>query len=98
MSEFANRISAQRQLLKVINKREWHNEELLSLSRKAINRWTEVNVIDQNSKLVNLIITASQKLFFLANKSQEQVSTEYKETSFEIERITKEIETEVAAF
>lgn len=34
------------------------------------------------------ITKASEKLFFLANKSQEQITNEYKEISSEISNIT----------
>jgi hypothetical protein len=44
---------------------------------------------------VHLINEVSAKLFFLANKSQEQVSEEYKTVSTEIECLYKSIEVEI---
>jgi len=41
-----------------------------------------------------LIKTTSEKLFFLANKSQETISPEYKAVSAEISVLTKKIELE----
>jgi hypothetical protein len=94
MNEFNSRIAAQRNVLQLVNRKNWGKEELFGLSRQAIDRWTAVNRIDPESQLVKLIETASAKLFFLANKSQEQVSEEYKLVSSEIALITKTIETE----
>jgi hypothetical protein len=94
MNEFNSRITAQRQVLQLVNRKNWGKEELFGLSRKAIDRWIAVNRIDPESQLVKLIETASAKLFFLANKSQEQVSEEYKLASSEIALITRTIETE----
>lgn len=95
MNEFNNRIKAQRRILQLVNCKKWKKEELLGLSSKAINRWVSVNCIDPESRLVELVRTASGKLFFLANKSQEQISEEYKMTSEEIVSISKIIELEL---
>jgi hypothetical protein len=95
MNEFNNRIAAQRQVLQLVNRKKWEKEELLGLSTKAIERWISVNRIDSESRLVELIKTASAKLFFLANKSQEQISEEYKMISTEIAVISREIDLEI---
>jgi hypothetical protein len=54
-----------------------------------------VNQVNPESSLVELIRTASAKLFFLANKSQEQISEKYKMISKEIADISKTIEMEI---
>lgn len=95
MSEFNNRIAAQRAILHTVNQGDSFTEELFGLSRKAIDRWILANHIDSDSRLVRLINEASGKLFFLANKSQEQVSEEYKAVSTEIEHLYKMIEVEI---
>jgi len=95
MNEFNNRIAAQRQILQIVNRKRWKKEELLGLSNKAIERWISVNHMNPESRLVELIITASAKLFFLANKSQEQISEEYKMISREIADISRTIELEI---
>ena len=92
MNEFNNRVDAQRQILRTINRGRRGGEELFGLSAKAIERWRSVNEIDPHSRLVELIIAASTKLLFLANKSQEQVSPEYQTVSLELESITRAIE------
>jgi hypothetical protein len=96
MNEFNNRIAAQRQMLQLVNRRPWGKEELFGLSSSAIERWMAVNRIDPEANLVKLIKTASEKLFLLANKSQEQVSEEYKMVSSEIASIAKRIELETS--
>lgn len=95
MSEFNNRIAAQRKILQLVNKSKSNSEELFGLSRKAIERWVVENHIESNSCLVSLIVSASEKLFFLANKSQEQVSEEYRTIEAELESIYKAIEVEL---
>ena len=95
MNEFNNRIAAQRQVLQLVNRKQWEKEELFGLSSKAIDRWISVNRIDSESRLVQLVRTAAAKLFFLANKSQEQISEEYKMTSGEIAAISRMIELEI---
>lgn len=95
MNEFNNRIDAQRNILRIVNKRNWRTEELSGLSNKAINRWMVANQVDASSRLAQLIRTAGQALFFLANKSQEQITDEYKHHSQEVSALTFEIETEI---
>jgi hypothetical protein len=82
--EFNNRISAQRKILQVINRKPWATEALFGLSSKAIDRWVAVNRIDLNSAIVDMINDVSAKLFFLANKSQDQVSEQYQLVRAEI--------------
>lgn len=76
--EFNNRIAAQRAILRFVNSKPWDGEQLFGLSSKAIDRWISVNRIDPDSQLAKLVIDVSAKLFFLANKSQEQISDDYK--------------------
>ena len=95
MSEFKNRMAAQRQILQLVNSKEHQKEELFGLSSKAIERWATANLIDPNTKLVSLIKTASGKLFFLANKSQEQISEDYRTASRDIGELTSAIEAEL---
>jgi len=54
-----------------------------------------VNAVDPGSHLVNLIKTASGKLFLLALKSQEQISEDYRTTSQEIAKLSDAIATEL---
>ena len=93
--EFNNRIEAQRAILRVVNSKRWGCEQLFGLSSKAIDRWVSVNRIDPASRLVNLMKDVSGKLFFLANKSQEQISDEYKIVRAEIIAASDAIEIEI---
>lgn len=97
MSEFQNRITAQREILHIVNNIVW-KEELLGLSNGAINRWIEQNQLNKGSQLVKLINEAANQLFFLSNKSQEQITEEYKTLSNHITLITNRIMQEVFAY
>jgi hypothetical protein len=93
MSEFNNRMDAQRSVLDIINHSGGQIEELCGLSKKAIERWLQVNRIEPNGKVPKLLTELSDKLFFLANKSQEQVTTEYKLASSKISALTMKLRT-----
>lgn len=93
--EFNNRISAQRKILQAINRKSWPVEALFGLSSKAIERWVSVNRIDTDSLMVKLVEDVSAKLFFLANKSQDQISEQYRFVREEIIAACEEIQSEV---
>jgi hypothetical protein len=93
--EFNNRIAAQRSILQLVNSKGWPEEELFGLSSKAIDRWVATNRLEPKSKLIGLVKGASGKLFFLANKSQEQISPEYQAASSEIAAIYDAIRAEM---
>jgi hypothetical protein len=93
--EFNNRIAAQRTILQIVNRSPWPSESLTGLSRHAIDRWISVNRIDPGSRLPSLINDVSGKLFFLANKSQEQISEDYRAVSHEVEALAGLIATEI---
>jgi hypothetical protein len=95
-NEFNNRVEAQRAILKVVNERPWESEPLLSLSRKGIDRWIRANRVDANSRLVRLLLDVSAGLFFLANRSQDQVSDEYRTKSEQMAALYQEIRSEMA--
>ena len=93
MHEFNNRMIAQRLVLLAVNKKNY-NEELFGLSSAAIKRWMENNQLHSTSRIVELVTTISKKLLFLASKSQEQVSPEYRNISIEISTIVEAISSE----
>lgn len=95
MTTFNSRIEAQRCILRVINGKLDQSEELFGLSRDAIKRWLLANRYDPNGNLVQLVILAADKLFFLANRSQETVSDDYRAVSDQILSIIKIIEQEL---
>lgn len=94
MTEFNNRIAAQRAILLAVNCARWR-EELYGMSSGALDRWVQANSLDRNSRLVCLLLDAAGKLFFLANKSQEQVTAEYQLRSDEVLGLTEEIRLEL---
>ncbi len=95
MSEFNNRIAAQRDILVCVNGKDW-SEELFGLSSGAIERWMSVNNIKPDSVLVKLVKESSEKLFFLSNKSQEQITDDYKMLSNKVSVLTKKIQQEMS--
>ncbi len=84
MDEFNNRMDAQRGILEVVNRQAGYSEELCGLSKKAIERWIASNQLNPKSETCDILFKIANKLFFLANKSQEQVTEEYKVLSSEV--------------
>ncbi len=96
MSEFNNRISAQRNALKIVNGSGLFSEALLSLTEKAIDRWLINNGVEAHNNVVKLLKSLSSSLFFLANKSQEQVTEDYKTLSETVNKQLSDLELEMA--
>jgi hypothetical protein len=96
MSEFKNRISAQREALKIVNGSGLFAEPLLSLTEKAIDRWTIDNKVNAHDSIITLLKSLSVTLFFLANKSQEQVTQDYRVLSDKVSKQLNILELEVA--
>ncbi len=96
LSDFNNRMEAQRELLKIVNSRTWSTEQLYALSDGAIQRWIMVNHINANSDIATQVILAGDALNFLANQSQEQVSGEYKIRSIEFSLVLEKVKVEMA--
>lgn len=92
MDEFNNRIDAQRSVLEVVNRQSRFSEELCGLSKKAIERWIISNQLDSTSEICDILFQIAKKLFFLANKSQEQITEEYKALSVEIASLKVNLE------
>jgi hypothetical protein len=92
--EFSNRVVAQRAILRAVNQKGYSAEQLFGLSSKAIDRWVSVNRIEPTLRLVQMMRDASDKLFFLANRSQEQVSEQYAMVCSEVAAACQAIENE----
>ncbi|ELX10971.1 hypothetical protein Jab_2c30730 [Janthinobacterium sp. HH01] len=90
MNEFNNRIDAQRQILTLVNSKR-RVEELYGLSSAAIERWLQANSINSSGRLALAIYESADKLFFLANKSQEQITDEYRMLSREVAELAERI-------
>lgn len=96
MSEFNNRISAQRDALRIVNGSGLFLESLMSLTESAIERWSRCNQLDTHDPIITLLKSMSGTLFFLANKSQEQVTEDYKVLSNKVSKQLYDLELEVA--
>ena len=92
---FANRMDAQRAILKEINLVRWPSEELFALSEAAIQRWVAANRLSASDELVKMAREAGDALLFLANASQEQVSPEYASRSANVVAILPRLQAEV---
>jgi len=98
MNDFLNRMQAQREILNIVNDYKWYVEPLNSLTKKSIERWSAKNELSTGSKLVSLLYNIADKVFFLANKSQEQITDDYKKLSQDVRSLTIEIKMEVANY
>jgi hypothetical protein len=98
MSEFNNRIDAQRRILQLVNGSQNFQEELFGLSSGALQRWARVNGFDEDNPLLLLLEQAAATLFFLSNKSQEQITDEYRSLSGDVTRLTEQIRVAASSF
>ena len=94
MSELNNRIGAQRDALKIVNGSGFFIESLMSLTEQAIERWYKSNHLDAHDPIITLLKSMSGTLFFLANKSQEQVTEDYKVLSDKVSKQLNGLELE----
>jgi hypothetical protein len=95
-SDFNNRMEAQREFLKEVNSRAWPAEQLSALSEGAIQRWITVNRLESRDEIVLQVKNAGEALYFLANKSQEQVSEEYQRRSNDFATILRRLKEAMA--
>jgi hypothetical protein len=91
MTEFTNRVEAQRRLLKIVNAKKKQKEELFSLTDSAIHRWSSVNGVDPSSRVVALLKGASDRVFVMANHSDAPIAEEYLLTVEELYHIGDEL-------
>lgn len=90
MSEFNNRIELQREVIKIVNKGEFEFQ-ITGLSKNSIQRWLMDNKLDTESELTKLLYKISGKLFFLANKSQEQITDSYRNLSIDVSNLVQDL-------
>ncbi len=77
MKEFNSRIELQREVIKIINNSSKFQKPIAGISKNAIDRWGIDNNLSLNAEIIKLLYIISDKLFFLANKSQEQITESY---------------------
>lgn len=92
MDEFVGRMATQRRILKIVNSHDDSKEKLYGLSAGAIKRWELVNVNLVSTEIVELLRSLSSELFFMATRSQEPVSNEYKTRSQNIAYLLQQLE------
>lgn len=94
MNEFQNRVNLQRQIIVLINNKLKFNEPLASLSYGCISRWKNTNsqVLNQTYEI---LLDLSNKVLFLATKSQEQITEEYAFKSSEAVRQIRILENHI---
>ncbi len=91
MSEFQDRISFQRKVIDLVNSSSWR-EPLMGLSRKSIERWLAQNSLTSETDLGQILEKIGAKLFFLANRSQVQITDENKNAFDEITELVTNLE------
>lgn len=82
-AEFNSRVDLQRQVLKLVNHAKF-NTQLAGLSKSALDNWIFSNNI-KNKELISSLYKIAEKLFFIANKSQDQITEEYKSLQLSIQ-------------
>ncbi len=90
MSEFNNRIELQREVIKIVTKGEFEFQ-ITGLSKNSIQRWLMDNKLDTESEITKLLYKISGKLFFLANKSQEQITDSYRNLSIDVSNLVQDL-------
>lgn len=95
MNEFLNRITAQRQVINIVNQEKKLSFPLVGLSLKSIERWKKENSISDNAEISKVINLIASKLFFLANKSQEQITGEYKLLSKNVSELINHLKSNI---
>lgn len=92
MSDFLNRIEVQRRVIKIINNSRL-TYQLSGLSINSLRKWAMDNKIEEKTDIYNHLLLISSKLFLLSNKSQEQISEDYKMISIDINECVNKLET-----
>ncbi|WP_343319352.1 hypothetical protein [Sphingobacterium multivorum] len=88
-AEFNNRVDLQREVIKNVNKNQL-KMQLTGLSRSAIESWFLNNNIS-NEVLKSCLIDISERLFFIANKSQDQITEEYRDLQLNLRSKIEEL-------
>jgi len=92
MDEFVGRMATQRRILDTVNSHIVSNEKLFGLSAATIRRWEVASGLAPSMEVVVLLQKLSSELFFMATRSQEPVSDEYKTRSRNIALLVEQLE------
>ena len=96
MEEFSSRVEIQRHLVQAVNSRPWKQEQLFSLTDKAIQRWSIANGINPQRSLVQLLKSASSEVFVMANHSDDPIAGAYVLSRRRVQAIKTDIEAELS--
>lgn len=90
MSDFKNRIDVQRAVLQAVNERVWM-ENLFGLSGAALDRWEKENPEARGGAVALKLRALASALRFLANKSQEQITEDYRTRSLDVDTMLRDL-------
>lgn len=94
MTEFSSRVEAQRKILKTVNNGPW-KEQLFALNSNAISRWALENGVEGSARIVNLLKSASDEIFAMANHSDDPIAGSYRITKERVSALEAQIRSEL---
>jgi hypothetical protein len=98
MGEFSSRVEAQRQILKVVNNRDWLGEQLFAITTPAIQRWASTNGLDTSTAVVKLLHSASAQIFVMANHSDDPIAGSYTLSKQKVLSIARQVQEELSSW
>jgi hypothetical protein len=96
MGEFSSRVEAQRQILKVVNSRDWSGEQLFAVTTAAIQRWASTNGLDTSTAVVKLLHSASAQIFVMANHSDDPIAGTYSLSKQRVVVLARQVQEELS--
>ena len=96
MGEFSSRVEAQRQILKVVNSRDWPREQLFAVTAAAIQRWASTNGLDTSAAVVKLLNSASAQIFVMANHSDDPIAGIYALSKQRVVVLARQVQEELS--
>jgi hypothetical protein len=97
MGEFSSRVEAQRQILKVVNSRDWLGEQLFAVTTTAIQRWASTNGFDTSTTIVKLLHSASAQIFVMANHSDDPIAGTYAMSKQRVVVLARQLQEELSS-
>jgi hypothetical protein len=98
MGEFSSRVEAQRQILKVVNSRDWSGEQLFAVTTAAIQRWASTNGLDTSTAVVKLLHSASAQIFVMANHSDDPIAGTYSLSKQRVVVLARQVQEELSSW
>ena len=98
MGELSSRVEAQRQILKVVNSRDWSGEQLFAMTTAAIQRWASTNGLDASTAVVKLLHSASAQIFVMANHSDDPIAGTYALSKQRVVVLARKVQEELSSW